>query len=165
MECIVRVSGALRRDAIIAIWTALLTTDSRPCSMTDLLSILPDLSTAAYTHLIPSLEKNGITVADLLTLDPIEVVKRCPLPLLNVRQLVDEVVEALRRDSSIRNVPLKTSGDPIAPSEPEEVNGPVQPFKQKLSRWSAISTLDDSLDTALGGGIPTGYVTEVTGER
>jgi DNA repair protein RAD57 len=34
-----------------------------------------------------------------------------------------------------------------------------------MGRWSAISTLDDAMDMALGGGIPTGYVTEVTGER
>lgn len=34
-----------------------------------------------------------------------------------------------------------------------------------LSRWNAISTLDPALDELLGGGIPTGYLTEVTGER
>ncbi|CAI4212521.1 unnamed protein product [Parascedosporium putredinis] len=32
------------------------------------------------------------------------------------------------------------------------------------AEWSAISTLDDTLDAALGGGIPAGYVTEITGE-
>lgn len=32
-------------------------------------------------------------------------------------------------------------------------------------KWRAISTLDDSIDAALGGGIPTGYITEITGER
>lgn len=31
--------------------------------------------------------------------------------------------------------------------------------------WEAISTLDDDMDRALGGGIPAGYITEVTGER
>ena len=34
-----------------------------------------------------------------------------------------------------------------------------------LSRWSVISTLDPAMDALLDGGIPTGYVTEVTGER
>lgn len=34
-----------------------------------------------------------------------------------------------------------------------------------LSRWSTISTLDPALDELLGGGIPTGYLTEITGER
>ncbi|EHA57124.1 hypothetical protein MCOR07_004216 [Pyricularia oryzae] len=35
---------------------------------------------------------------------------------------------------------------------------------QLAARWSTISTLDPELDAALGGGIPTGYVTEITGE-
>lgn len=38
--------------------------------------------------------------------------------------------------------------------------------EKKLGRkWRSISTLDDSIDAALGGGIPTGYITEFTGER
>jgi DNA repair protein RAD57 len=133
--------------------------------MTDLLATLPDFSTAAYTHLLPSFEKNGITVADLLTLDPIEIVKRCPLPLLDVRRFVNEVIGALQEDAGIRDVPTTTGGERFAPQEQDEANGPVQAFRQKMSSWSAISTLDDTLDTAIGGGIPTGYVTEVTGER
>jgi DNA repair protein RAD57 len=133
--------------------------------MTDLLSTLPDFSTAAYTHLIPSLEKNGVTVADLLTLDPIEIVKRCPLPLLDVRRFVKEVIEALQEDTGIRDAQTTTSDDLFAPQEQEEVSGSLQAFRQNVSSWSAISTLDDTLDKALGGGIPTGYVTEVTGER
>ncbi|TLD10324.1 hypothetical protein PgNI_06068 [Pyricularia grisea] len=35
---------------------------------------------------------------------------------------------------------------------------------QLAARWSTISTLDPELDAALGGGIPTGHVTEITGE-
>ncbi|TLS25167.1 hypothetical protein PpBr36_07460 [Pyricularia pennisetigena] len=35
---------------------------------------------------------------------------------------------------------------------------------QLAARWSTISTLNPELDAALGGGIPTGYVTEITGE-
>ena len=133
--------------------------------MTDLHSTLPDFSTAAYTHLIPSFEKNGITVADLLTLDPIEIVKRCPLPLIEVRRFVKDVVEALQEDTGIREVPTTVSNGLCAPQEQEQVSGPVRVFRQKSSSWSTISTLDDTLDKALGGGIPTGYVTEVTGER
>ena len=30
--------------------------------------------------------------------------------------------------------------------------------------WHTISTLDTSLDAALDGGVPTGYITEITGE-
>jgi DNA repair protein RAD57 len=31
--------------------------------------------------------------------------------------------------------------------------------------WRWISTLDEELDAALGGGIPPGYLVEITGER
>lgn len=133
--------------------------------MTDLLSTLPDFSTAAYSHLIPSLEKNGITVADLLTLDPIEIVKRCPLPLLDVRRFVREVIEALQEDAGIRDVPTTANNDLSVRQEQEVVGRSAQGFRQSVNRWGSISTLDDMLDQALGGGIPTGYVTEVTGER
>jgi DNA repair protein RAD57 len=133
--------------------------------MTDLLSTLPDFSTAAYTHLIPSFEKNSITVADLLTLDPIEIVKRCPLPLLDVRQFVKDVIRALQQDIGIRDVSYTTNDDLWAPHDQQGVPGPVQACRHMMGRWSAISTLDDTMDIALGGGIPTGYVTEVTGER
>lgn len=37
--------------------------------------------------------------------------------------------------------------------------------KELFHTWCTISTLDDDLDRALGGGIPTGYITEITGER
>lgn len=37
--------------------------------------------------------------------------------------------------------------------------------KDIVDSWNTVSTLDDDLDRALGGGIPTGYITEVTGER
>ena len=34
-----------------------------------------------------------------------------------------------------------------------------------IDQWQTISTLDPALNKALGGGIPVGYLTEVTGER
>jgi DNA repair protein RAD57 len=133
--------------------------------MTDLLSTLPDFSTTAYTHLIPSFEKNGITVADLLTLDPIEIVKRCPLPLLDVRRFVKEVIESLQRDAGVRGVPIAKHDELSVPREPEDNCEIAQGFRKVVNNWNLISALDDKLDEALGGGIPTGYVTEVTGER
>ena len=133
--------------------------------MTDLLSTLPDFPTASYTHLIPSLEKHGITVADLLASAPIEIVKRCPLPLIDVRRLVNHVIQALQEDVGISNEPLSTS-DELFPEEDQlNINNPVQTFKKVRQKWNTISTLDKGLDDALGGGIPTGYITEVTGER
>lgn len=132
--------------------------------MTDLLHTLPNFPTKHYTHLIPSLEKSLITTTDLLTLDPLEVAKRAHLPLLDVRRLANHVLatlqsqlgvidgaEALRKHEESPNLEdassLKASGRTISKG------------------WSAISTLDPLLDAALGGGIPTTYITEVTGER
>jgi DNA repair protein RAD57 len=133
--------------------------------MTDLLSTVPDFSTAAYTHLIPSFEKNGITVADLLTLDPIEIVRRCPLPLLDVRRFIKEVIESLRRDAGVQDVPITKNEEFSLTQKLEDNCGIVRGFRKVVNNWNPISTLDDKIDEALGGGIPTGYVTEVTGER
>ena len=133
--------------------------------MTDLVHVLPDFPTAAYTHLIPSLEKHDVTVADLLTLDPTEIVKRCPLPLLDIRRLVKHVIEALQCNLGLTTAPSTTNDDLSASDRGPVVEGSAQAFKKVLKKWDKISTLDERLDQALGGGIPTGYVTEVTGER
>ena len=133
--------------------------------MTDLISVLPNFPTAPYTHLVPSLERDGITVADLLTLDAIEIVKRCPLPLLDVRRLARHVIEALQEDLGIAEKPVMTSDVFLAFEDVSAARSGVQAFRKLLGRTQKISTLDSALDKALGGGIPTGYVTEVTGER
>lgn len=124
--------------------------------MTDLLHTIPDFPTKSYTHLLPSLEKHLITTTDLLTLDALEIAKRAQLPLLDVRRLATHVIAILHRQLGVTQAggdhggigaSLKKSGNEI------------------VGQWSTISTLDDSLDEALGGGIPTGYITEITGER
>ncbi|TPX09948.1 uncharacterized protein E0L32_008795 [Thyridium curvatum] len=51
-----------------------------------------------------------------------------------------------------------------APSPPRRPGSLQHTLAGLESRWSAISTLDARLDAALGGGIPTGYVTEIAGE-
>lgn len=127
--------------------------------MTDLTAVLPSFPTHKYVRLLPSLEKNLITTADLLTLDSAEVAKRAQLPLLDLKRLSAAILEALQGTLGI-------PGEKIA----EEQNG-VQIFalkrsgKDVLNAWNTISTLDDDLDRALGGGLPVGYITEVTGER
>lgn len=124
--------------------------------MTDLLHTIPDFPTKSYTHLLPSLEKHLITTTDLLTLDALEIAKRAQLPLLDVRRLAAHVIAILHRQLGVTQAvgdhggigaSLKKSGNEI------------------VGQWSTISTLDDALDEALGGGIPTGYITEITGER
>ncbi|KAG9232168.1 P-loop containing nucleoside triphosphate hydrolase protein [Amylocarpus encephaloides] len=122
--------------------------------MTDLTAVLPGFPTHQYVRLLPSLEKNKITTADILTLDAIEVAKRAQLPLLDVKRLCGAVLKALQGDLGI------AEGE----AENEEKSLLRTTGKELVSEWNAISTLDDDLDRALGGGIPTGYITEVTGE-
>lgn len=134
-----------------------------PNSMTDLLHTIPHFPTKLYTHLLPSLEKHLITTTDLLTLDPLDVAKRAQLPLLDVRRLANHVLAILQR-----LLGLKTEN---APPDQDAGEGLVsygslrKTGKEKTSQLSTISTLDPALDAVLGGGIPTGYISEVTGER
>jgi len=119
--------------------------------MTDLLQVLPDFETRPFSHLLPSLDKALVTTNDLLTLDAHHVAKRAQLPAAELRKLVDAVVPALHQ--------LLGVGGPVA----EHAFAAALASPADSSR--GISTLDDTLDAALGGGIPPGYLVEVTGER
>jgi DNA repair protein RAD57 len=127
--------------------------------MTDLLHTIPDFPTQTYTHLLPSLEKHLITTADLLTLDAREIAKRAQVPVLDVRRLANQVVEIIRGGFG-----LVTGGGRDADIN-EDQDGEGSDRTQVGREWRSISTLDHIIDAALGGGIPTGYVTEFTGER
>lgn len=118
--------------------------------MTDLLQVLPDFETRPFSHLLPSLDKALVTTNDLLTLDAHHVAKRAQLPAAELRKLVDALVPALHQ--------LLGLG----------LRGPVAEHAFAAAAAAlprpAISTLDDTLDAALGGGIPPGYLVELTGE-
>ena len=135
--------------------------------MTDLLHILPNFSTADYSHLIPSLEKHLITCTDLLTLEATDIAKRAQLPVLDVRKLVGAILAQLQGQLGLGGSNGATTSQPGV----QTVGGTVEQGVLRKSgndlrrEWSTISTLDDDLDAALGGGIPTGYITEITGER
>lgn len=124
--------------------------------MTDLLQVLPDdFDTKPYSHLLPSLDRALITTNDLLTLDAADVAKRAQLPAGELRKLTDAVVAALHRQ-------LGFGG--------QEPLGNASSSAWSLSihaetDWNCISTLDEGFDVALGGGVPPGYLVEVTGER
>ncbi len=120
--------------------------------MTDLLQVLPDFETRPFSHLLPSLDKALITTNDLLTLEAQDVAKRAQLPAGELMKLVDAVVPALHRQLGFGAEEAQESAFAAALGSPEE-------------SWRCISTLDDELDAALGGGIPPGYLVEVTGER
>ncbi|KAH7117919.1 P-loop containing nucleoside triphosphate hydrolase protein [Dendryphion nanum] len=125
--------------------------------MTDLLDAVPDFDTKPYGELLHSLDKAAITTADLLTLEPQDVGKRVLRPPSEVKRLVDAITATLHghlgfggeEDVAATNSFLATSGNV------RDAPGPS---------WPSISTLDEKLDVALGGGLPTGYLVEVTGE-
>lgn len=132
--------------------------------MTDLLHTLPNFPTKLYTHLIPSLEKNLVTTTDLLTLEPLEISRRAQLPLLDVRRLTKHVLATLQCQLGVANA------DETLREYENQPNARSTPILKQsgaaiVNKWSTISTLDPSLDAVLSGGIPTGYITEVTGER
>jgi DNA repair protein RAD57 len=120
---------------------------------------LPGFPTQEYARLIPSLEKNQVNTADLLTLDAVDIAKRTRLPLLDLKRLCNAVLQALQGDLGIGEVVDKAQNVVEAQYRLKKTGSEI------LESWSTISTLDDTIDTALGGGIPTGYITEVTGER
>lgn len=112
--------------------------------------------------MLPSLEKALITCSDLLTLDAIHVAKRAQLPPAEVKKLGDALLDALS-DTALEAWPLKKSGDPNEAGE-KEASTSSESSNSLQNQW-IVSTLDDKLDIALNGGIHSGYLTEITGER
>ncbi|KFZ19691.1 hypothetical protein V502_03502 [Pseudogymnoascus sp. VKM F-4520 (FW-2644)] len=121
--------------------------------MTDLSSILPAFSVEPYAHLLPSLERQGVSTTDLLALDPAALAKRANIPVAEVKHLCVDVLNALQRDLG-----LTDNGSKSSPSTLRDTGSELS------KKWDAISTLDPSLDVLLSGGFPAGYITEVTGE-
>ncbi|KAF3070420.1 DNA repair protein rhp57 [Daldinia childiae] len=123
--------------------------------MTDLSRILPDFPIGRYANLLPAIEKHGLTTADLLTLQIPDIGKHA----LHVDLGVSEKQKQQQQ---------KKPGNGVNNND-EAKRGPTSVLRQTGSEllakpWNSISTLDDDLDRALGGGIPTGYITEITGE-
>jgi DNA repair protein RAD57 len=137
--------------------------------MTDLLITLPSFPTSSYTHLLPSLEKNFITTSDLLTLDALEIAKRAQLPIFDVKRLATHILEALHSDLGLESSGARHEADEKS-SAPHSVQGNKgkklkTTGEHLVSKWKSIGLFDATLNKAVGGGIPTGYITEVTGER
>lgn len=119
--------------------------------MTDLINVLPDFPTSSYSHLLPSLNRKLITTSDLLSLDASDIAKRAQLPPVEVAKLSAAILEALHNQLGVGG--------------PEDDTGSNTKHGPQECEAASISTLDESLDNVLGGGIPTGYLTEFTGER
>ncbi|KAJ5771028.1 uncharacterized protein N7511_003079 [Penicillium nucicola] len=138
----------------------------------DLLTVLPGFQTKPYQHLLPALERTKITTVDLLTIEFLEIAKRAHVPPADIRRLCDRVVEALHADIGfVESEPIIEDSDGDE-DEDEELNASIHPTGLALgpatsrttSQWNTISTLDPVMDDLLGGGIPTGYMVEITGE-
>ncbi|GAB7352987.1 hypothetical protein MBLNU459_g3552t1 [Dothideomycetes sp. NU459] len=142
--------------------------------MTDLLQVLPDLDTTPYSHLLPSLEKALVTTSDLLSLDALDVARRAQVPAVEVRRLADALVHDLHAHVGISDdhdddddhgtaaATTTTTTTTIKSQAEREERRDSQ--AEPAAQWSAVSTLDDALDAALGGGFPAGVVTELAGE-
>ena len=138
--------------------------------MTDLLDVIPSFPTAQYSHLLPSLEKSYVTTSDLLTLDGIEVAKRAQLPLLDVKRLIAHVLASLQAELGVKSahhVESERKKFEDVPRVGEESWGGLRTGGDELLArpWKSISLGDEGLDEVIGGGVPTGYITEFVGER
>jgi DNA repair protein RAD57 len=126
--------------------------------MTNLLTVLPDFDTTPFTHILPSLERALISAADLLTLDALDVAKRAQVPPGEVKKLSEALLDRLH--ASLRDA----NGRDLSVTDDKLFNG-VRNGLALVDEWSCISTLDDSIDGAIGRGIAPGYLTELVGER
>lgn len=128
--------------------------------MTDLGAVVPDISTAAFSHLLPSLERKNITCADLLTLDAVDIAKHAQLPARDVDRLAGALLDALHAQ-------LHPDASRERAANPDAVQSKaLRSDGRDLQRaWRTISTLDERLDAALNGGFPLGRLSEITGER
>ncbi|KAI9831225.1 MAG: hypothetical protein M1819_005153 [Sarea resinae] len=132
---------------------------------TDLLDTLPTFPVKDFSHLLPSLERSLITTTDLITLDALEIAKRAQLPLLELRRLSNAIVDALHTELGVKAQEGDNGSTGDAAAEDGEQRGILRKNGRAMVESSGrISMLDALLDDALGGGIPTGYLTEVTGE-
>ena len=125
--------------------------------MTNILTVLPDFDVAPYSHILPSLERALVSAADLLTLDALDVAKRAQVPPGEVKKLADTLLAALHQSAAATQTAPRREGD--------DSWAGLESGKDVADRWATISTLDDTLDASLNGGIALGHLTEVVGER
>ncbi|KAH8130164.1 hypothetical protein ACSS6W_005472 [Trichoderma asperelloides] len=146
--------------------------------MTDLLHILPSFPLSAFAALIPTIERHALTTTDLLTTHPTDLAKRTQLPIIDLRRFLAAIQASLSDDlTSSRPLappptPLSSPSSSSTLENQEDHEKPEEQEKQEKQPRPAtsdnsdefISTLDDGLDAALGGGVPVGHITEFTGE-
>lgn len=122
--------------------------------MSDILQLLPNIDAEPFEKVLERLEKANISSNDLMTLGPIDVARRADVSIDQVRELTATLITQLHAQLGF---------DAPEDTREKEKDDSAIPAKND-SAWSQISTLDDELDSALGGGFPAGQVCEVTGE-
>lgn len=133
--------------------------------MTDLSVVLPQFPIHLYTHLLSSLERHAITTADLITVDAIETAKRSQLSAHHLGRLRSHIIEDLQVDLGIRKPAFDSSDDIFAFGKPVEEQSWPRRWMLDETSWRTISILDPGLDEAIGGGLRTKHLIEITGER
>ncbi|RJE21650.1 DNA repair protein RAD57, partial [Aspergillus sclerotialis] len=111
--------------------------------------------------------RNRLSTVDLITLDTLEIAKRAHVPPADIRRFSTHVIEALHGDLGFE----KKHAEPVGTDPNLSFDGPVEielgartALDLDSDDWNVISTLDDGIDAILGGGLPKGYLCEVTGE-
>ena len=127
--------------------------------MTNVLTVLPDFDLKPFSHLLPSLERALVSIADLLTLDALDVAKRAQVPPSEVKRLTEALLVGLHDGSH------DSSNSDVEPHMELPRVDVEKTSVASLPTSKLISTVDDTLDNALGGGISTGQLTEIVGER
>jgi DNA repair protein RAD57 len=124
----------------------------------DLRDVLPDLDLKPHIHLLHSLDKNSVSVSQLVALAPTEIARICPLPPRDVDRLARDVVKALQQDV-LRGVKRKRENTTGTPGKHQNKASETNNNEQ-----AGVKTLDFNLDKALNGGVKPGHITEVVGE-
>jgi DNA repair protein RAD57 len=110
--------------------------------MSDII-LVSNLATPS-NRVLQALDNAGLHVVDLLTLDVFEIHRRTQLSVIDVQNLVRDVIIALI--GTIEGECIRTA-------------------EERSRELAFLTTGDEKLDDLLGGGIPTGSLTEVSGER
>ncbi|KAG9947968.1 P-loop containing nucleoside triphosphate hydrolase protein, partial [Aureobasidium melanogenum] len=122
--------------------------------MSDITQLLPNIDTEPFEKVLERLEKANISSNDLMTLGAVDVARRADVSIDQVRELTACLITQLHAQLGF-DVPENDHDN--------EKDEPAKSAKEDPT-WSHISTLDDDLDAALGGGFPAGQVCEITGE-
>jgi len=95
------------------------------------------------SRVLQALDNANVSTVDLLTLDVFEIHRRTGLSVIDVQNLVTDVLAAFATG---------TEGETKTAAERER-------------DFAFLTTGDKRIDELLGGGLPSGSLTEVAGER